>query len=110
MVLSLKATPACCRNGVARQAAGSVMTVPVVMLTLSLRSFASITTGYTDGRPSGVEQPQFQVLRARDQLIFLKKFCLISPCKARIQFQALLASASKCMTLKGDDGVTPHLG
>ena len=29
-------------------------TVPVVMLTLSLRSFASITTGYSNGRPSGV--------------------------------------------------------
>ncbi len=28
--------------------------VPVVMLTLSLRSIASITTGYSDGRPSGV--------------------------------------------------------
>ena len=27
---------------------------PVVMLTLSLRSFASITTGYSKGRPSGV--------------------------------------------------------
>ena len=27
---------------------------PVVMLTLSLRSFASITTGYSNGRPPGV--------------------------------------------------------
>ena len=30
------------------------MTKPVVMQTLSLRSFASITTGYSNGRPSGV--------------------------------------------------------
>ena len=29
-------------------------TIPVVMLTLSLRSFASITTGYSNGRPPGV--------------------------------------------------------
>ncbi len=29
-------------------------TVPVVMLTLSLRSFDSITTGYSNGRPPGV--------------------------------------------------------
>ena len=28
--------------------------MPVVMLTLSLRSIASITTGYSNGRPPGV--------------------------------------------------------
>ena len=52
--MSLKATPTKPLYGVARQATRSAMGVPVVMLTLSLLFFASITTGYTNGRPSGV--------------------------------------------------------
>ena len=40
--------------------------VPVVMLTLSLRSIASITTGYSDGRPSGVFTPHSSLLTEKN--------------------------------------------
>ena len=43
-----------CRAVGSPPATFTCMAIPVVMLTLSLRSFAGITTGYSDGRPPGV--------------------------------------------------------